>query len=92
MVKGLWFYNTADERFYLISVSGETGELWTMSGSLDEWTITSRPKPRPGGSEVIIRFHHYEVTDDAFRATMEYSRDGGATWTVGYRQRMTRQR
>lgn len=89
--KGMWFYDTVGERFYLVSV-GPAGELWTMSGTLDEWTITSLPKLRPNGREVIIRFHHHDITEDSFAATMEQSIDGGETWRVGYRQRLTRLR
>lgn len=87
---GLWFHDVAEDRFYLLSVNGQNGEFWSLSGTLNEWTITSEPKRRPNGSDMIIRFHHHDVTDDRFEATMEYSRDGGTTWTVGYRQRLTR--
>lgn len=90
--RGMWFYDTVAERFYLISVNGDTGELWTLWGDLEKWTITSEPKRRSNGSEVIIRFHHHDIKPDSFQATMELSVDGGRTWTVRYRQRLTRLR
>ncbi len=36
------FYNFAESKFYLTSVDAR-GDLWVLSGGLDEYVITSEP-------------------------------------------------
>jgi hypothetical protein len=83
------FYSDADKLFHLVSVSG-TGDLWTLKGGLDRYVITSDPHLNPDGSTMQIRFTHHDIGPDEVRAEMEHSTDNGATWTLGFRQTMTR--
>jgi hypothetical protein len=87
--KAWMFYGENDGKFHLVSVSA-TGDLWKMHGDLDRFVITSEPHPNPDGSTSIIRFTHHDIDHDHLRADMELSRDGGATWTLGFRQYLTR--
>ncbi len=87
--KALMFYNQIEEQFYLISVD-QRGDLWLLSGGLDSYVITSRPHRQPDGSEMMIRFTHFEDDDDHFRAVMESSSDDGATWTKRTHQTLVR--
>lgn len=87
--KSWMFYNIAEEQFYLTSVDAR-GDLWILSGGLDEYVITSRPKRRANGSELTIRFTHSNVKADSFEALMETSIDGGETWWTRSRQYLTR--
>ena len=87
--KTLVFYSDSEEKWYLVDVN-QKGDLWILSGDLDREVITSEPKKREDGRTVIIRFTHENIKDDSFEALMEYSYDGGASWTKGSRQYLTR--
>lgn len=85
--RAMWFYDRTTLEFTLVSVNGSTGELWVLGGDLDQWQIRSRVTP-PGSAQ--IRFTHYDVEQDSWRALMEYSTDGGDTWLPGFRQVFSR--
>jgi hypothetical protein len=87
--KAWMFYNVAEQKFYLTSVDAR-GDHWTMTGGLDEYVITSTPKPRPRGGTMIIRFTHTNIEENSFEALMESSIDGGQSWWQRYRQYATR--
>ena len=87
--KAWMFYNTAEGKFYLTSVDAN-GDHWVLSGGLDEYVITSEPKPNPRGGTTMIRFTHSNIQADSFEAAMEMSRDGGETWFKRSRQLITR--
>lgn len=87
-----WVYDVAAEAWTLLSIGVEQGAVWVLKGNLDEWVITSEPRMRPDGSSVIIRFTHYDIEPDSFRALQEVSRDDGETWTAVFRQTLTRRR
>lgn len=86
--KAFVFYSAEDEEFYVVDVNRK-GELWILSGGLDAFVLTSRPK-RTDDGEMIVRFTHDPGDDDSMLVRMEYSLDDGATWTLGQRQRLTR--
>lgn len=87
--KAWMFYGDNDQRFHLMSV-GDNGDHWSLHGGLDRFVITSDPHTDADGGTSIIRFTHHEIDHDHLRADMEHSRDGGATWVLGFRQFLTR--
>lgn len=87
--KAWMFFSTAEKKFYLVSVSRE-GDLWTFTGGLDKFVITSLPRTMPDGRQLMIRFSHDEVSHDQLGAVMEFSYDGGETWMVRCRQTLNR--
>ena len=89
--KAWMFYNFAESKFYLTSVDA-AGDLWVLSGGLDEYVITSEPRPHPRGGTTQIRFTHSNIEQDSFDAVMEMPRDGGKTWWKRSRQRLTRRK
>jgi hypothetical protein len=89
--KAWMFYNAAKDRYYLTSVDAK-GDLWILSGGLDEYVLTSEPRPHPRGGTTMIRFTHSNIEQDSFEAVMEMSRDGGQTWRKRSRQHLTRRK
>ncbi len=77
--KGWLFYDLTQERFQLTSVDAR-GDLWILSGGLEEYVITSEPKKQRNGRELTIRFTHRNIKEDSFEAVMETSIDGGESW------------
>lgn len=91
IVSRAWmFYNTTADEFTLTSVDPR-GDHWVLTGGLDEYVITSAPRPHPRGGTLMIRFTHVNIELDSFEALMEMSRDGGETWFPRSRQYLTRQ-
>ena len=87
--KAWMFYNVAEQKFYLTSVDAR-GDHWTLTGGLDQYVITSNPRPRPRGGTMTIRFTHTNIKEDSFEALMETSIDGGKSWWQRSRQYATR--
>jgi hypothetical protein len=89
--KGMMFYSFADEKIYIVDVN-QDGELWILSGNMEDDILTSQTKERPNGSTMTIRFTHRNRKKDSFEALMEYSSDGGKSWKRGYYQYITREK
>jgi len=87
--RGFLYYSEADGLFHLTSVDSR-GDLWLLSGALDEYVITSEPKPQRNGMELTIRFTHHETDADHFSSVMETSVDGGETWRRAVLQDLVR--
>lgn len=86
------YYDERTGKYSLTSISRE-GRLVTMSGDLGgEFQWASEPVERPDGSSFALRFTHYDIEPDSFKALGEYSRDGGRTWIAYSRQTLTRQK
>lgn len=86
MAAGLLFYvDSVDNEIEMVSVAGD-GRLWVMSGPLDSETRMSQPYETADGSRAQLRFTRYNVAPDRFESKMEYTTDGGKTWTQGNRQ------
>ena len=83
--RGQMFYNVREEKFCVTSVDAN-GDLWILTGGLDTFVLTSRPREQPNGTVMMVRFTHENIEEDSFEAQMEISRDGGETWRKGYRQ------
>ena len=87
---GLLFYvNETDQTIEMVSV-GPDGRLWVMTGPLGGETRYTQEYATPDGGKGQLRFTRYNVTPDAFDSRMEYTSDGGTTWTPGNHQRFTR--
>lgn len=83
---GILFYvNEGKESIEMASI-GADGELWIMTGPIDGEVRTTTPKPTADGVQMQLRFTRFNVTPDAFESKMEWSRDGGASWTPGNHQ------
>ena len=81
----LFFYSEGGGTITMTSVGGD-GQLWVMSGPADSEVRTTPPTPQADGSTLELRFTRYNVEPDRFESKMEYSTDGGTTWTQGNRQ------
>jgi hypothetical protein len=87
---GILFYvREQDPAIEMVSV-GRDGKLWIMTGPLGGSTRTSQAFRTGSGAEAILRFTRYNVGTDSFESKMEYSEDGGATWTPGNHQTFVR--
>jgi len=87
--KAMVFWSTDDKKFELVDVN-QKGELWFLSGDLDEEVFTSAPKKMPNGRDIILKFTHFNIQPETFEVYMEYSYDDGATWTRGQHQHASR--
>lgn len=87
--KAFMYYSEIDQLFHLVSVDAR-GDLWHLTGGLDEFVLTSGPRRRPDGTEFFIRFTHDEADARHFSALMEMSFDGGATWIPATRQELVK--
>jgi len=87
--RAFMYYSEVDSLFHLTSIDSR-GDLWLLSGGLDEYVITSEPRARPNGGELIIRFTHHEADADHFSAVMETSIDNGKTWRRAVLQELVR--
>ncbi|MEZ5460373.1 hypothetical protein [Dokdonella sp.] len=83
---GILFYvNERKALIEMVSV-GADGNLWIMSGPLGgEVRTTPEFETRDGGTGQL-RFTRFNVGEDRFESRMEYSKDGGKTWTPGNHQ------
>ncbi len=81
----LFFYSETADTITMTSVGGD-GQLWVMSGPADSEVRATPPTPQADGSTIELRFTRYNVEPDRFESKMEYSSDGGATWTQGNHQ------
>ena len=91
-VSGILFYvNEVKQVIEMVAVGGD-GNLWVMTGPLGGTTRYSQEYTARDGGTGQLRFSTYNVTDDAFESKMEYTSDGGATWTQGNHQRFVRAR
>lgn len=92
MVSAILFYiDEKEAELEMVSV-GADGKLWIMSGPLGEETRLSQPYSTADGGEAQLRFTRYNVAADRFESKMEYTTDGGKTWTQGNRQVFARKK
>ena len=83
------FYNVQEGMFYLTSVD-RSGDHWVMTGGLDRYVLTSRPKALEDGSTLTARLTTMNMTADAYETRMEVSLNDGASWKTVFRQTITR--
>ena len=83
---GILFYvNESSRTIEMVSV-GPDGRLWIMTGPLGGDTRYSQKYDDSSGDTGQLRFTRYNVTDDGFDSSMEYTDDGGETWKPGNHQ------
>jgi hypothetical protein len=87
--KAWMFWSAPAGLFHLVSV-GPNGDLWTLSGGLEEFVITSEPRLQPDGRTMVIRISHGEESEDRLTAVMEYRYPPAEAWSVGFRQTLVR--
>lgn len=73
----------------MISV-GADGRLWVMTGPLGGEVRQTPEYPTEDGGRGALRFTRYNVLPDSFESKMEYTSDGGRTWTQGNHQTFRR--
>lgn len=77
--KTIRFYDKEKEIFYEISV-GTEGDLYILSGSLDEYIMSFKSRTLRDGAYPTGRFHHINIEPNSFETYMEVSFDDGKTW------------
>ena len=83
---GILFYvNESARTIEMVSV-GPDGRLWVMTGPLGGDTRYSQVYDDSNGNSGQLRFTRYNVTEDGFESSMEYTDDGGASWKPGNHQ------
>lgn len=88
--KTIRFYDKEMETFYEISVGAE-GDLYILSGGLDEYVVNFKSRNLRDGRYPLGRFIHTNIEPNSFEAVLEVSRDDGVTWTrVQRNQRLVR--
>lgn len=89
-VSALLFYvSESQEHIEMVSVAAD-GRLWVMTGELGGDTRYTQTFETQDGGTGQLRFTRYNVSTDSFESRMEYTSDGGATWTLGNHQLFTR--
>lgn len=89
-VSGILFYvNEVKQVIEMVAVGGD-GNLWVMTGPLGGSTRYSQEYTAANGGTGQLRFTTFNVSADAFESKMEYTSDGGRTWTQGNHQQFVR--
>ena len=81
----LFYLRPAAREVEMVSV-GADGRLWVMTGRDDAEQRTTPDVPTQDGGRMRLRFTRVNVTQDRFESRMDYSTDGGVTWTQGNHQ------
>lgn len=87
---GILFYlNSARHLIEMVSV-GADGRLWVMTGPSGGETRHTQEYQTQSGTTGQLRFTRYTVTPDGFESRMEWTQDGGRTWSPGNHQTFRR--
>lgn len=81
----LLYLRPASGEVEMVSVDDQ-GVRWVMTGKDGTNVRSTEDRKMSDGSTMRLRFTRYNVEPDRFESKMEYSTDGGATWTQGNRQ------
>lgn len=87
---GILFYIQEKKRQIEMVSVGADGVLWTMTGALGGNERFSQTFETATGATARLRFTRFNVEADRFESKMDYTEDGGKTWTPGNRQRFVR--
>jgi hypothetical protein len=87
----LFYLRPAQRQIEMVSV-GADGRLWVMTGPDDSEVRTTADVPTADGGRMRLRFTRFNVTPGRFESRMDWSTDGGASWTQGNRQVFVRRR
>ncbi len=87
----LFYLRPAQRAVEMVSV-GADGRLWVMTGPDDSEVRTTADVPTADGGRMRLRFTRFNVAPDRFESRMDWSTDGGASWTQGNRQTFVRRR
>ena len=86
LASGILFYiNESKGTVEMVSV-GRDGRLWIMTGPMGGSQRTTQEFQTAAGTTRQLRFTRYHVTAEGFESKMEYTDDGGETWTPGNHQ------
>lgn len=83
---GILFYVNETKGLIEMAAVGKDGHLWVMTGPAGGEVRTTPDTPTADGKTVRLRFTRYNVTADRFESKMEFSHDGGLSWTQGNHQ------
>lgn len=87
----LFYLRPATHEVEMVSVGGD-GVLWVMTGKDNEEVRTTVDRTMSDGSTMRLRFTRHDVQPDRFQSKMEWSTDGGKSWTQGNRQQFVRRK
>ncbi|NNE58546.1 MAG: hypothetical protein HKN36_10590 [Hellea sp.] len=82
-------YNEVEQKIIFLN-AGPKGDYWIMRMDPETGTMISDPHKNPDGSEMIIKFTTLRQVADEIDVQMETSTDNGQTWTLAFKQFMTR--
>lgn len=82
-------YNPVEQKIAFLNV-GAGGDYWIMKQDPETGTMISDPHTNPDGSVTLLRFTTLRQEPNEMDIQMESSMDGGKTWTIGFKQSMTR--
>jgi hypothetical protein len=83
---GILFYVHEAKGLIEMASVGQDGHLWVMTGPAGGEIRTTPDTPTADGKTVKLRFTRYNVTPNRFESKMEFSNDGGLSWTQGNHQ------
>ncbi len=89
-VSAILFYVNATKKLIEMVSVGADGRLWIMSGALGQEVRTTQEFKTSSGGVGQLRFTRYNVSRDSFESKMEYTEDGGKTWSPGNHQAFKR--
>jgi len=78
-----WVFYDVKVKEYVISAVDLQGNFDTFKSQTkkDRWVFINSPKPFQD-KEIIWKRIYYDITRDEHKLSMEYSLDGGKTWTL----------
>ena len=85
----LLYRRPATREVEMVSVD-QRGVRWIMTGTEGSDVRTTPDRTMADGSRMRLRFTRFNVAQDRFESRMDYSTDGGATWTQGNHQLFVR--
>jgi hypothetical protein len=89
-VAAILFYIRESQRVIeMVSVAAD-GRLWVMTGDLGGDVRQTPEYATAEGGRGALRFTRYNVESDSFESKMEYTDDGGLSWTQGNHQTFRR--
>ena len=81
----LLYVRPAARQIEMVSVD-QNGVRWVMTGEEGSDVRATADRTMSDGSRLRLRFTRFAIAPDRFESRMDFSADGGATWTQGNRQ------
>jgi hypothetical protein len=85
----LFYVRPARRQIEMVSVD-QAGITWVMTGTEGTDQRSTEDRTMSDGSRMRLRFTRFNVTPGRFESRMDYSTDGGSSWTQGNHQTFVR--